>query len=313
MHQNKTARRPAFTLVELLVVIAIIGVLVGLLLPAVQAAREAARRMSCTNNLAQIVLAAHNFEFSMERLPTGGIIPTDGSDADPVSYIAELLPYIEQRSLADSIRPQLGWKDPANATARQTEIPTFRCPSDPITGSSALIENMVEETPENQYFLMNSLGITNYAGCYGGNAVPIGTDNNGLLFLGSEIRYGDIEDGANNTILIGEFTPRVDSLGWMVAGDDTLRQTEWALNTVEIDGLRVPRDDRFGFNADFDPKRMADRGFGSRHSGGANVALAGGSVRFVTNRIEPRLLQNLGNRHDGEIHGGQLVMLPPRF
>ncbi len=294
-------RQHAFTLVELLVVIAIIGVLVGLLLPAVQAAREAARRMSCANNMAQIALASHNFEFSMERLPTGGIIPSDGTTTDPVSYIAELLPYIEQRALARSMQPQLGWKDPANAAARQTEIPAFRCPSDPMTGSNAIIPTPVAQTPENEYYLMSNVGINNYAGCYGGSNVPISTDNNGLMFLGSQIRYGDIEDGANHTILIGEFTDRVDSLGWIVAGTETLRHSDQPPNRVRIDDEVVGRPDRFGFDADFDPQRMVDNGFGSRHQGGAHIATAGGAVRFVTDSINPRLFRNLGNRHDGEI------------
>ena len=91
------SRRAAFTLVELLVVIAIIGVLVALLLPAVQAAREAARRMSCRNNLKQIVLAMHNYHDTFKRLPPGAI-PSSRfpGDLSSWSWHVLLMPMIEQ-------------------------------------------------------------------------------------------------------------------------------------------------------------------------------------------------------------------------
>ena len=97
----KYERRTAFTLVELLVVIAIIGILVALLLPAVQAAREAARRISCTNNLTQLILAVQNYEMSYRAYPPGTL-----EEKGPIvneakgyhhNWVSRLLPYIEKK------------------------------------------------------------------------------------------------------------------------------------------------------------------------------------------------------------------------
>ena len=106
-------KRRAFTLVELLVVIAIIGVLVGLLLPAVQAAREAARRMSCGNNIRQVGLAMHNYHDTYKMLPThlGGTSmedvpvwqPSDGSNNFSLSALVSITPFMEQQPLWEQI------------------------------------------------------------------------------------------------------------------------------------------------------------------------------------------------------------------
>ena len=105
-------RRPGFTLVELLVVIAIISILIMLLLPAVQAAREAARRVTCLNSMAQLNLAAHNYEFHWESLPAGVINPTGPIRSEPsgihVSWMVQLLPYLEQRAAYEQFDQQLG-------------------------------------------------------------------------------------------------------------------------------------------------------------------------------------------------------------
>ena len=127
--------RRAFTLVELLVVIAINGILIGLLLPAVQAAREAARRMSCGNNVKQIVLSMHNYESAHKRLP--GI--AGNSTNNGFSALAKVLPYCEQdnlHSLVDySIPLSLGSGggqsvNPLQQPAARTEVSFFLCPSD---------------------------------------------------------------------------------------------------------------------------------------------------------------------------------------
>ncbi|MCC6507827.1 MAG: DUF1559 domain-containing protein, partial [Pirellulaceae bacterium] len=142
--------RPAFTLVELLVVIAIIGILVGLLLPAVQAAREAARRMSCSNNLKQIGLAIHNYESAMKSIGPGagfhggtqmnGVGP-NGLYTGPAnqrgSLLLALLPYMEQTAVYNQI--DFSWPlDDARflptvnggTFIRGLRIPTYVCPSD---------------------------------------------------------------------------------------------------------------------------------------------------------------------------------------
>jgi len=220
MMHNKTnfaARlRMGFTLVELLVVIAIIGVLIALLLPAVQAAREAARRLSCSNNLTQVAMAVQNFDLAHEVLPAGC---TDKPGAKIVnkpnglhhSWITQITPYLGHRNVWRRTDFEVGVYDKKNLAARKYTMAILGCASDP--GPSEFRSS--------------------YAGVHNDIEAPISEKNNGLLFLNSKVTYDDILDGASQTLLVGEKPRTGNTLGWMSGTRATLRNTGWAINTTE--------------------------------------------------------------------------------
>ena len=206
--KHRSLSRPGFTLVELLVVIAIIGILVGLLLPAVQAAREAARRMSCSNNLKQLGLALHNYESAYKRLPYGGFFPdvnwagTPGSsNYRRMSGHVALLPYIEQTALANrlsadsqSLLVVVPWDN--SYVPFRTKIPALQCPSDGYTPPDP-----------------NDIGPTNYMFSRGDstwdhNPDWVGNGGRGLrgMFAGNQyfVAFADVKDGLSNSIAMSE-------------------------------------------------------------------------------------------------------------
>ena len=275
-HIRSRRKTSAFTLVELLVVIAIIGILVGLLLPAVQAAREAARRMSCSNNIAQVGLAIHHHDFSMEHLPVGVINPDGPIQSEEigqhVSWVTQILPYMEQHALYKNFDREAGAYADTNKTVRATVVPTLLCPSNPFPYDRD----------------SNSIAASHYAGVHNSTEAPIDSDNTGVLFLGSKIRFSDITDGSSQTLLCGELLPDDESLGWVSGTRATLRNT----SGIETNRQDTPQKAKSPLQVGM---------FGSSHVGGANFDFADGSTRFITDSIDAKLFQQLGHRSDGEI------------
>jgi prepilin-type N-terminal cleavage/methylation domain-containing protein len=331
------ARKRGFTLIELLVVIAIIAILIALLLPAVQQAREAARRTQCKNNLKQLGLAVHNYHdvflkfppaFTQIRLPSSSGLQFQGH-----SVFYSLLPYIEQANLFATFDHNVPLNNRATAPGllSGTIVNAFLCPSDAGTSNGMDIHTAV--TP-NQYY-----GRTNYRANGGTRPLFATSSTNDGVFMcvgpaarkASSAQPGfctsmrDLTDGTTNTILFGE-SHKVDrnfdtftTAGWNsgstiagwsrwypAGGDAGLGNlmcgafapvgytTPWAHG-----GTGAPGSQSAWFT--FQDQRLS--AIGSAHTGGAQVVLADGSVRFLSNSLSFSLLQYLCRRDDGQILG----------
>jgi prepilin-type N-terminal cleavage/methylation domain-containing protein/prepilin-type processing-associated H-X9-DG protein len=309
-------RRYGFTLVELLVVIAIIGILIALLLPAVQAAREAARRTQCTNGLKQLALAAHNFHDAQKTFPPSYVqhsnplfplpeptrrSPILGDRVAPrihTSFCA-LLPYYEQEGLHDlwdydNFNNNKGVT--ANKAASQI-ILILVCPSDYYK------EGHAKDTRS----AVEHWGLTSYYGNAGVTAYPRNSQTaDGVFFQNSLIKTFDILDGTSNTLLFGERS-HYDAVFDSIPGEALWGWGWWAFRApgdVQL-GSRVPINFRMSASA-MSQATYDDRinAFGSMHPGGANFALADGSVRFLQNSLSLTTFQRLSTRKDGNAIGG---------
>jgi prepilin-type N-terminal cleavage/methylation domain-containing protein len=321
--------RRGFTLIELLVVIAIIAILIGLLLPAVQKVREAAARMSCSNNLKQLGIATQSFHDVNNALPPGmtrNITAGDGDATAAFFWTYFILPFVEQTPLHDRAPWTL---DPAIATfgsatsnygiACATRIKVFRCPSSTDPDSinllgvdracisyggvqSGIMGNpnpapIAANTNHNQHQDDNGKVATG-----GFNNGPVMSDGNnrtdGGFQWGKKITLTSITDGTSNTVAIGErFRLRTDTTYhgsrygyWQVGHPLAADGHAMALGSTGVPFTTT------------DQGHTGWMGFRSKHSGVVQFALFDGSVRTFQNTTTDALRMAIGTIAGGEVN-----------
>jgi prepilin-type N-terminal cleavage/methylation domain-containing protein/prepilin-type processing-associated H-X9-DG protein len=304
-------RRAGFTLIELLVVIAIIGILIGLLLAAVQRAREAARRVTCQNNLRQIGLGVMNFESTM-----GGLPPSRTTPNGPLyhgyqhSWTAALLPYIEQTASFNLYTYDRDWNFPDNWPAIRTYLKLFNCPDTPDQPRS---DNTISAEPScGDYHAVNAIKWFVGVNCFG-YTMTKNTDPNEPRLVGAMMRdritrVTDITDGASNTILVAEDAGRPTFYNSYrnIVPPIPGKEGGWAdpNGAFSIDGSNPDgaNDDTGAIIPGPCPINCSNNSeVYSFHSNGANVVFADGSVHFLSANMNLCTLAALVTRAAGEV------------
>ena len=326
--------RRGFTLIELLVVIAIIAVLIALLLPAVQQAREAARRTQCKNNLKQIGLAFHNYHGTYLMFPMGWSI--DVTNFNGHSWGTMLLPFMEQGNLIDNYNYSYSFASPAgifaggpdNQAVVTMPLEVFICPSSPEGGQVydfTLPAGAFEGNPEmtwraaaSDYGALGGVG-GEFHRAYVEPVIGEMADRDGILNIMSNdpdengrcMRIADVTDGTSNTLIIAEIAGRNSTYR---AGRKIMDWSDPAnLNSGGgwgdvLNGENWPEGSLYDGTGSTGPciincSNERGRGVYSFHTGGVQILMTDGSVRFASESMRGANFAQLIAHSDGLVLG----------
>ncbi len=282
------------TLIEVLVVMGILALLTGLIFAGVQRSRMVAARVQCTDHMRQLGIASHAYHDAKGQLPPGMSLDHERAPEPYLSWLARLLPYVEQSSLWEqtemAYQKQRNFLSPLHSV-RQITIKIFTCPSDGRINSASSKDTTG-----------HAVAYTSYLGVVGRNAGV--TD--GLFYADSHHKLSDATDGTSNTLLVGERPPSANlDLGWWYAGWGQRQNgdAEFLL------GARTRCYNRYIINCPEGPYNFTDGKldnpcdafhFWSPHPRGANFTFADGSVRFLRYSVD-EILPALATRAGGEV------------
>jgi hypothetical protein len=264
-------------------VIAIIGVLVALLLPAVQAAREAARRMSCSNNMKQVGLAVHNYH------DTYKVFPPHSLDRPPrrnrLAWTVHLLPFMENQPLFDEFDFSRLYNQSPNYNLGLTRVPTYHCPSNKskraTVGNGGETINGIGTFTTNYYGIMGPKGTNTRTGA----TYPITSSGPhgriaeaGFFKQNNSRKFAHITDGTSNCFAIGE-------ISWDDRGGKRSRYRIWTRGHVTNNWSASAKNIANQINSD-ETAVFNDMSMGSNHPGGAQFIMVDASVQFVSETID---------------------------
>ncbi len=292
---SRKSRRFGFTLVELMVVSGMTTLLFGQIFQAIAEAREAARRSACKNNLKQIGLALHNYHDSYNTLPPGWVgvdlksKKLDVWGMNGFGWGAMITPFVDQALLYNQMDFGVRVDDEKNAKSIATQIPTYRCPSDPfIKKTWKIMDN--KDAPVAELATVNyvgSFGTEELAKCEKMKTGEIGKGN-GLLFHNSVVRLADIKDGTSNTLAVGE----------RIGNDKKDHLSTWS--GVVAKGKHPFARILGSSDQPLNAKERHPSDYRSGHDKGAHFLLMDGGVRYIATELDQKTFQAITTRDGGE-------------